>query len=132
MYGHVRPRPPWERDIPQAKSGKGLPKHVMKERLRDAADPHPLPANGPPAPWKKLEVAHATGQARVGEAVTASDATRRPFYTESDPAPPEYEPVRSRPPLLLSLRAGLTTPRCRCPLTPRSPGAGDRLSLIHI
>ena len=64
MYGHVRPRPPWERDIPQAKSGKGLPKHVMKERLRDAADPHPLPANGPPAPWKKLEVAHSEGHAK--------------------------------------------------------------------
>lgn len=94
MHNHVRPRPPWERHIPEVPSGKALPAHVVAERLREQEDPHALPGGSrqPKAPWKHVEISRRSGQALVGERVTAAQATRRPFYCETDDrGPPEYE-----------------------------------------
>ena len=78
-----------------AEDRKALPAHVLAERLREADDPHLLPGGSsrrPKAPWKHVEVTRRTGQALVGERVTAAQATRRPFYCETDDrGPPEYE-----------------------------------------
>ncbi len=49
MYQQVRPRPPWEREAEEGRSGKGLAAHVIAERISEVSTTEHAEHRAPPS-----------------------------------------------------------------------------------